>query len=380
MNVSLKIPFYAKAALIFISVFAFVCLIQVGQQIIIPIVYATILAILLNPPVNYLMRKRVNKIISISIIVILAICVVLGVIYIITSQVSLFTETYPQLREKFNSTSSELIRWVSAKFKIRESKINDWIHELQTEVISNLALAERLTEAGRMIFIGMLLPVYLFMILYYKPLLMEFIRRLFKTEHHVAVTEVLIKSKIIIQSYLVGLFFEMIIIAIMNSVGLLLLGIDYAIILGIIGAILNIIPYIGGIIAIALPMIIAFVTKDSALSPFLVLIVYIFIQFIDNNYIIPKIVASRVKLNALISVIVVLVGGAIWGIPGMFLSIPLTAILKVIFDHIEPLKPWGFLMGNIVPTSSNFYFTAEKHPLLIIPDKPDSNETTHWNY
>jgi predicted PurR-regulated permease PerM len=140
-----------------------------------------------------------------------------------------------------------------------------------------------------------------------------------------------------------------------------LLGIDYAIILGITGAILNIIPYVGGVIAIALPMIIAFVTKDSISYPILVFFVYIFIQFIDNHFIIPKIVASRVQINALISVIVVLIGSALWGIPGMFLSIPLTAIIKVIFDHIEPLKPWGYLLGNVVPTASKFSFNKQKN-------------------
>jgi predicted PurR-regulated permease PerM len=82
-----------------------------------------------------------------------------------------------------------------------------------------------------------------------------------------------------------------------------------------------------------------------------VFIIYLVIQFIDNHFIVPKIVASRVQINALVSIIVVLVGGAIWGIPGMFLSIPLTAIAKVVCDHVEPLKPWGFLLGNIVPTA-----------------------------
>jgi len=82
----------------------------------------------------------------------------------------------------------------------------------------------------------------------------------------------------------------------------------------------------------------------------LILGLYIFVQFIDNHYITPNVVASKVKINALVSVIVVLIGGALWGVPGMFLSIPLTAIMKVVFDHIDGLKPWGFLLGNIVPS------------------------------
>ena len=153
---------------------------------------------------------------------------------------------------------------------------------------------------------------------------------------------------------------EAAIIATLNSVGLLILGIDYAIILGITGALLNVIPYIGGVIAIALPMIIAFVTKDSISYPLLVMGIYLVIQFTDNHLIIPRIVASKVKINALVSVIAVLIGGSLWGVAGMFLSIPLTAILKVVFDHIEILKPWGFLLGNIVPSATKLSFIKPK--------------------
>ena len=360
MNNSTDTPFYAKIALIFIGVFAFVFTLHVGKDILIPLVFATITAILLNPLVNYLIRKKVNKIISISIAVFLAISMVLGILYIVSSQVTMFSETYPQLKAKINITSTEMVQWVSKKLNIRKVNINAWLKETQNDAINDFSIGEKLSEAWQILVVVMLLPVYLFMILYYKTLLLEFIRKLFRSEHHTTVVDVLTNSKNIIQSYLVGLFFEMLIMAVLNSTGLILLGIDYAIILGITGAILNIIPYIGGIIAIALPMTIAYVTKDSLSYPVLVFLIYMIIQFIDNHFIIPKIVASRVKINALISVIAVLIGNAIWGIPGMFLSIPLTAILKVIFDHIEPMKPWGFLLGNIVPTTSRFSFIIHK--------------------
>jgi predicted PurR-regulated permease PerM len=363
MAISSKIPFYAQAALIFISIFAFVFTLYVGQEIIIPIVYATVLAVLLNPLVNYLIRKKINKIISISLAITLTILFGVGILYIVSMQVSMFSETFPQLKGKFNASSNELLEWISEKFNIRPSKINTWIKETKSEALDNFAYGEKLTAAGRVMMTALLVPVYLFMLLFYKTLLLEFIRKLFRTEHHLIVAEVLTNTKKIIQSYLVGLFVEMIIIASLNSAGLLLLGIDYAIILGITGAILNVIPYIGGIIAVALPMIIAFVTKeDSFTYSGLVLLVYMFIQFVDNHYIVPSIVASRVQINALISVIVVLIGGALWGISGMFLSIPMTAIIKVIFDHVEALKPWGFLLGNIVPTASRFSFIKQKNP------------------
>jgi predicted PurR-regulated permease PerM len=346
VETTFKIPFYAKVALIFISGFALVFTLHIGQDIIVPVLYATIIAILLNPMVNYLTSKKINRVAAISIAVILAIIFFLLAFYVLSSQLSMLSESYPQLKEKFNVTSQEFVRWVSQTFNIRVSKINAWTKETRTDAINDFALAESLTEVGRMLMVLVLLPVYLFLILYYKPLLVEFVHKLFRMEHQSVLNQILTGSKKIIQTYLVGLFFELIIVAFLNSAGLLLLGIEYAIILGVIGAVLNLIPYIGGIIAIALPMIIAFITKDSLTYPIMVLVVYLIIQFIDNNFIIPKIVASRVKINALISVIAVLLGGAIWGVSGMFLSIPLIAIIKVICDQIEPLKPWGFLLGD----------------------------------
>ena len=189
--------------------------------------------------------------------------------------------------------------------------------------------------------------------------MLEFIRKLFNQSHHKTVVEVLTSINSIIRSYLFGLVIEGLIVAVLNSVGLLALGIKYAILLGITGAILNVIPYIGGIIAFALPMAMAFVTK-SPIWAIWVLIVYSVIQFIDNHYLIPYIVASKVKINALIAIVVVLVGDFLWGVPGMFLAIPITALIKVICDHIDPLKPYGFLLGDTIPPFIKLPFSKKK--------------------
>jgi predicted PurR-regulated permease PerM len=148
------------------------------------------------------------------------------------------------------------------------------------------------------------------------------------------------------------LSFEVVIVAALFSGGLMLLGIEYAIILGVIGALLNLIPYLGAIMGAVLPMIIAIITKPSPWSAVLVLALYIVVQFIDNNYIVPKIVASKVKISILASITAVFAFGMLWGIPGMFLAIPITGIVKHIFDNVENLKPWGFLLGDTMPSSS----------------------------
>ena len=204
-----------------------------------------------------------------------------------------------------------------------------------------------------------IMPVYVFMIIYYKPLLLEFIARLFPKNLHLMVTEVLTETKALIQSYLYGLVIEAVLVAALNSVALWILGIPYAVLIGVIGALLNVIPYIGGVVAVALPMLLALASKQPV-DALYVLIAYLIVQFIDNNFFVPKIVASKVKINALVSIIVVLVGNALWGIPGMFLSIPLTAIVKVIFDRIGPLQPFGFLLGDNQPDITKEIFVVRR--------------------
>jgi len=198
--------------------------------------------------------------------------------------------------------------------------------------------------------IVLLLPLYIFLLLYYQPIILEFIHRLFIKSDKSKVNQIVNQTKTVIQRYLTGLIIEAILIAIMEIVTLLIFGIDYAILLGIIGALLNMIPYIGGIIAVALPMMVALVTKTNGWTAIYILIIYYIIQLIDNNFIVPKIVASKVKINALFSILAVFIGNAMWGVPGMFLSIPLLAIIKLICDNIDPLKPWGFLLGDTMPS------------------------------
>lgn len=348
-KVTSKIPFYAKSALVFISLFILIYTLSIAQNILIPIVYAFILAILLNPLVNFLMKHKIPRVISITISMFLAFASLTGILYLLVSQSASFGTLIPEIKIKFAQMSNEFLTWFSSTTNIHEAKVQDWLSETKDKQMDEFAFGENITIAGQFATTALLLPVYLCMILYYKPLFLEFIRRLFEIRHHVALEEILASTKKIIQTYLVGLFFELIIVAVLNSIGLFILGIEYAILLGVLGAILNLIPYLGGIIGVFIFMAIALVTKTPIYMLY-VMIMYSFIQFVDNNLIIPRVVASRVQINAFVSVIVVLIGGAIWGIPGMFLSIPITAIIKVIFDHIDTLKPWGFLLGDIVPT------------------------------
>ena len=361
-----KVPFYARASLIIVGFFTLITMLYIIQDIIVPLIYAIMIAILLVPMIDFFVRKKINRVFAITLSLVLVSSIVIISIVLLSARLSSFTESVPKLFDRFYEILDQTILWFSQHFNISTKNLNSFIADFKTDLFnsSRAFIGSTISSVGNTVIIMVLIPVYVFMILFYQPLLLDFIRKVFGKNNLTEVNLILRSTKKLTQSYLVGLLIEAALIALLNSVGLLILGIKYAVILGIIGALLNIIPYLGGIVAVALPMMVALVTKDSAWYAVYVLIVYYLIQLFDNNFIVPKIVASKVKINALVSIIVVFLFGALWGISGMFLSIPLTAIIKVIFDNIDSLKPWGFLLGDTMPAIKIFKIKFKKKVLV----------------
>ncbi len=350
MKEALNLPFYAKAALLLVGFYVLVNILFIAQEIVLPLVFAGIIGIAFSPAVGYLVAKKWGRAFAIFCVLVAATLVVSAFIVLICSQASRLSDAWPQLSAKFAAVLEQATGWASKTFDLPARKITAWLADMKSDLLENTgtAIGLTLTTMGGFLTTVLLTPVYVFMILYYQPHLTEFVRRVCGAGNENKVDEILTDTKTIVQSYLVGLFAEFAIIATLNWLGLLMLGIEYALLLGLLGALLNIVPYLGGLVAMLLFMVVALVTK----SPIFVLYVaalYTVIQLIDNNYIVPKVIGSKVKLNALVSLLAVILGGALWGIPGMFLSIPLMAILKLVCDNIGPLKPWGFLMGDTMP-------------------------------
>lgn len=347
----LKLPLYVKVALVSVGIYVFISMLYIAQSLIVPLVFGTLIAILLHPLVQVFVKWKFNRILAISITLLLSFVVIAAFVLFMYSQLTMFSKSWPMFVEKFTSLMNQTINWIPGYFDISAVKVNAWIAETKVNLLdgSGSAIGQTLLSVGSSLVLVFIVPVYVFLILLYKPLLLGFIHQLFGTQSQKKVTAIVGQTKSVIQRYLVGLVIETILVAILNSIGLLILGIDYAILIGVLGALLNLIPYIGGLVAVAIPMMIALVTKDSAWYAFYVMAVYYLVQLIDNNYIVPKIVASKVRINALVSIFVVLAGGALWGVSGMFLSIPLIAIIKVICDHIDSLQPIGSLLGDTMP-------------------------------
>jgi predicted PurR-regulated permease PerM len=355
MNTIVKLPLYAKFTMLLVGLYLLISMLSIAQTIILPLIYAAIIAILLSPVVSYLESKHVNRAVAVGLVLFFALLIIASIIFLILSQVNVLVEAWPLLTLKFQEFIEQFVSWVSVNFNVRADEINVWLNNLKADIFNSndFGIGHTLTRVGSMVATMLLTPAYIIMFLYYQPHLIRFVHKLFGADNDNNVNEILGAIKGIIQSYLVGLSIEIVIVAVLDSIGLLLLGIPYAILLGCMGALLNLIPYVGGVIAGTIFMIIALLTK-TPIYVLYVLVIYFFVQFIDNNFLVPKIVGSKVKLNALISILAVISGAALWGVPGMFLSIPLVAIVKLIADHIKPFKPWGFLLGDSMPPIFRF--------------------------
>ncbi len=349
MNNSLKqYPFYIKSTVVIFGLTLICYALLVLKGVLAPIAFSLIIAILLNPMVNKLQNKGVNQILAITIALTVAFIIVSGILFFITTQIINFGDNLPELQVKFNEHVKDLQYWVQEHLNTPIAKqqkiISDSINS--SKAFLGTAVGSALGTIG-LIF---LVPIYVFLLLLYKKLILNFFHEVFAEENSEKVSDVLTETKSAIQSYMVGLLLEALVVAFLNSAALLILGVEYAILLGVIGALLNMLPYIGGLVAIALPVLITTVTKDGFTTQFLILGAYLLIQFIDNNFLVPFLVSSRVKINAFFSLVIVLLGGALWGVAGMFLSIPFLAILKIIFDRLPEMKPWGKILGDAIPT------------------------------
>ncbi|MGI4738684.1 MAG: AI-2E family transporter [Janthinobacterium lividum] len=346
----LAFPLYVKAPLVLLGLALLVLTLHIAADLIFPLLFAAIFAIMLHPVEQWLLRHRVPPLLAIGLTVVLGVAALLGLFYFIYVEATHLSSQLPVFKAKLLATTQQLVQWLNARFGLTTQKLLSYVNEASSRAAG--LLGGTLTAVSGLLVVATLIPVYIFLLFLYQRRLVSFLTQVFSgRQRDSGVAEVLRESKAAIQSYMIGLLIEGGIVAVLNVVGLLALGIPYALLLGVVGALLNFIPYIGGLIAIALPVLMAFITKPGYSYPLGVVAVYLAIQFIDNHFLIPRIVASKIKVNALVAIVGVLVGNAIGGVAGMFLALPIVAILKIIFDRIESLRPWGLLLGDEEPTT-----------------------------
>lgn len=343
----------------------------IGSDIIMPIIMAFFISIMLLPIYRFLRKYKFPEIAAI-VLPILCVAIFVGlIVWFFSAQVGQLVSDFPQIKKNVSLHLHALSNWISSVSQYSTTEQVTFINKKSNDLLGvagGVASGAAVTLSSVFVFVG-LLPIYIYLMLFYKDMLLRFIFMWFKPDHHPKVKEAIYETESIIKNYLVGLLIQITYMTILLGGLLLLFGIKHALLIGIIFAILNLIPYVGALIGNIIGVLLT-LTASTSLGPVVtVLAVIAAVQFLDNNILMPRIVGSKVKINALMAILGVIVGGSIAGVSGMFLSMPTIAVLKIIFDRTEMFKQWGVLFGDERPAKSPMTFPifGRKKPVATRP-------------
>jgi predicted PurR-regulated permease PerM len=352
MSNTIKYPFYIRLAFSLISLISITYILYIGKGVLIPVLMAFLFAVLLLPVVHFLNDKiRIPHVLAVSLTVLFFVLIIIGILAFISYEITDIASDFARIKKNINLFITDIQRFIRTYFHVSIWEQRKYIEDVTQDSVKKgtETIGTTLMSITDTIVDMTLIPIYTFLILLYRTHFILFFAKLIKKQHHPKLQEILTQIKVAINSYIVGLIIEMIVVSVLTSLGLYMIGVEYFILLGIITGILNLIPYIGILIA-GVVTILSSLTATPELSVILgVIIVNIIVQIIDNNILVPMIINTKVEINAFVSIIGIIIGGGIAGIAGMFLAIPLLAILKIIFDRIDSLEPWGYLMGDNLP-------------------------------
>ncbi|MCW3089366.1 MAG: hypothetical protein JWP81_435 [Ferruginibacter sp.] len=343
------LPFYAKLALVLVSLIALGYIFVLGKQILSPLLYSFLFAILLLPFASALEKKfKFPRSVAASLSIVLLILFVYLLFYFIGAQLSNLADDWPVFKQTFTSSLADFQHWISHRFHVNMAKQINYINKATSGLVSSSTtiIGETVLSVSSIVLFLVFVMIYTFFILFYRRLIIRFLIAVFREEHSVTVFDIVAQVQFIIRKYIVGLLLEMAIVSVACCIAFSIIGIKYAILLGFITGLFNIIPYIGIFTSLVLTTLITIGTAASTTTIVLVMATIGGMHLIDSNFLLPFIVGSKVKINAFITLLGVIIGEMIWGISGMFLSVPVIAICKIVFDRIESLKPWGLLLGD----------------------------------
>lgn len=326
-------------------------LIVIGQNVVMPILMAFFISLLLLPMFRFLKKYKVPEVLAIVLCIVVFFLALAAIAFFLSWQIGGFVSDIDTIRTNLTVHWNNLSNWINSKMHFTSEQQLEMLRKQGTKAGDNIAgyLSGALVSlSGIFVFLG-LLPIYIFLMMFYRNLLIRFVFYWFKEEEHPKVETAIRETESIVKFYLFGLMIQIAYITVLLGVALMCMGIKHALLIGITFAILNLIPYIGALIGNIIGVVLTLTTSQELWQIWAVLIVIAVVQFLDNNILMPRIVGSKVKVNAFASIVGIVIGGSLAGVSGMFLSIPVMAVLKIVFDKSANLRQWGLLLGDERP-------------------------------
>ena len=343
------IPPYIKAVYISLLIIIIVFVMIMAKPILVPMMVSGYIAMLMTSFCNWLERFKIPRSLAAFIALLLCTIVVSGVIYFVITQLQNFTsDLETNIENDLNNFAMRANKFVMSKTGFDMGMAYGFELETLLEMIKpdNMSTQRLLGVMLGTISNMLLLPVFVFFMLIYRDHFAVFVTKVFAHTKNKFLLENITEIRLIVHSYIVGAGKVMLILGIVNTATLFALGVKHAIFFGMFAGLLNIIPYLGPSLGAILPFLFALLTKDSLFYPLAVVVAFTLIQFLESTYLTPKITGANVNLNAFVTFLGLLIGGAIWGIVGMILIIPTIAIVKKLFELNPETEPYGYLFGE----------------------------------
>ncbi|MCW3122663.1 MAG: permease [Flavipsychrobacter sp.] len=341
-------PVTVRRSLELVGLCAVGAVVVLGQSVIMPLLVAFFICLLLMPVFRWLRKHKVPEVLAIILCIAAFLLLIAGIMTFLSFQVGALLSDIDAIKKNITIHANSLSGWVSRRFNLPLDKQMAMINKQGARLGGNVTdylQGAFVSISGIFIFLG-LLPIYLFLILFYRGLLVKFVYQWFAPDKHEQVNEAIGETEVIVKYYLGGLLIQITYLTVLLGGILLIFGIKHAILIGVTFAILNLIPYLGALVGNLIGVMLTLTSSQEIWQIWVVLGTIAVVQFLDNNILMPRIVGSKVKINAFASIVGIVIGGTMAGIAGMFLSIPVMAVLKIIFDKSEHLKPWGLLLGD----------------------------------
>jgi predicted PurR-regulated permease PerM len=333
-----------------------------AQEFLIPLSIGGILATLFLPFCNWMEKKKIPKGLAVFISLLVLFLLISVLIFLLGYQISVLINDFEVLKEKSIEIGTRLQKYI---FETLNISIKEQYKILKNEQPSygnmvQIMLGSMTSFMSNII----LILVYFVFLLFYRNHIKNFLVRLAAKSQQAEMQEIIQKVATVSQQYLIGLSKMIFLLWIMYGIGFSIIGIENAIFFAILCGVLEIVPFVGNITGTTLTVLVAALNGANSQTLLAIVIVYGIVQFIQGWVLEPLIVGSQVKINSLFTILALIIGELLWGIPGIILAIPLTAMFKIVCDYIEPMKPYGFLIGEI-ETPKNEIGLVEKIKKII---------------
>ena len=336
-------------SLLLVGLTVLVYVLHALDDLLLPLLYAGLLSLLLMPLVARLERWHWPRMLAIAAAILAVVLALAGLVYLFGSQIMSLRNELPLLQTKLVAFFDQSQQQLSQRFGFQPLSHEEIIDSSLTTARKQAGgfLGSTVSTTVGILSTVTLVPIYIFCFLYYRDHLRQFMFRFVEPDKRTTVLHTVDNIQHVVQGYITGLLTVIVLVSIMNAIGLLALGVKYAVFFAVFASVLAVIPYIGITVGSIIPALITFVETGSPGRGLAVMAVFMGVQFISDNILAPTITASKVSLNPLTAIIALILGGQLWGTPGMILSVPLSAVIKVVLDANKATEPWGFLLGDV---------------------------------